>query len=69
MANDDHIALLKKGVDAWNAWRDEYRKIRPDLSEEDLSGADLSRADLLEGDTRTRGNDQDGRCENLLDGT
>jgi hypothetical protein len=23
MANDDHIAQLKKGVDAWNAWRDE----------------------------------------------
>ena len=22
MANDEHIALLKKGVDAWNKWRD-----------------------------------------------
>ena len=22
MANDDHIAQLKKGVDAWNAWRE-----------------------------------------------
>src|SRR5215472_11750521 len=21
MANDEHVALLKKGVDAWNAWR------------------------------------------------
>ena len=21
MANDEHVALLKKGVDAWNKWR------------------------------------------------
>ena len=24
MANDDHIAQLKKGVDAWNAWRSDH---------------------------------------------
>jgi hypothetical protein len=23
MANDEHVAMLKKGVDAWNKWRDE----------------------------------------------
>jgi uncharacterized protein YjbI with pentapeptide repeats len=39
MANDDHIAQLKNGVDAWNAWRDENRNIRPDLSEADLHAA------------------------------
>jgi uncharacterized protein YjbI with pentapeptide repeats len=32
MANDDHIAQLKKGVASWNAWRDENPRIRPDLS-------------------------------------
>jgi uncharacterized protein YjbI with pentapeptide repeats len=53
MANDDHIALLKKGVDAWNAWRNENPNIRPDFSntdlrKADLSGADLSGADLSE---------------------
>jgi hypothetical protein len=32
MANDEHIAQLQKGVDAWNAWRDENRNIRPNLS-------------------------------------
>jgi len=21
MANDEHVAMLKKGVDTWNAWR------------------------------------------------
>jgi hypothetical protein len=52
MANDDeHIALLKQGVAAWNAWRDENPDIRPNLNEArlrdtDLNGADLSGADL-----------------------
>jgi len=23
MANDEHVAMLKKGVRAWNEWRDE----------------------------------------------
>jgi uncharacterized protein YjbI with pentapeptide repeats len=56
MANDEHIALLKKGVAAWNAWRDAHRNIIPDLHKADLcgatlieahlSGADLSGADL-----------------------
>jgi hypothetical protein len=46
MANDEHVALLKKGVKAWNAWRDENPNIRPDLSNADLRGADLSGANL-----------------------
>jgi uncharacterized protein YjbI with pentapeptide repeats len=50
MANDDHVALLKKGVAAWNAWRVENRNTHPDpyLSETiaDLSGSNLSRANL-----------------------
>jgi len=41
MANDEHVAMLKKGVAAWNAWRDENPSILPDLSEADLSGAIL----------------------------
>ena len=28
MANDEHVAILKKGVAAWNAWRDENPDIR-----------------------------------------
>lgn len=46
MANDEHVALLKQGVEAWNAWRDENPGIRPDLSEADLSKANLSYANL-----------------------
>jgi hypothetical protein len=38
-ADDEHVALLKKGVAAWNTWRDENPDIRPDLT-----GADLSKA-------------------------
>jgi uncharacterized protein YjbI with pentapeptide repeats len=41
MANDDHVAMLRKSVDAWNTWRDKNLNIRPDLS-----GVDLSRANL-----------------------
>jgi uncharacterized protein YjbI with pentapeptide repeats len=58
MANDDHIAQLMKGVDAWNAWREENRDIRPGLDAAilggtsldgaNLSGANLPRADLSE---------------------
>jgi Pentapeptide repeats (8 copies) len=55
MANDEHVAILKKGVDAWNAWRDENRTITPnlsgaDLTRADLSGANLSGAALIEAD-------------------
>jgi hypothetical protein len=50
MANDEHVAILKQGVAAWNAWRRENSDIRPDLSNADLSGADLSLAPLVSAD-------------------
>src|SRR5689334_11439880 len=37
MANEEHIAILKKGVKVWNAWRDRNLEIRPDLSGTDLA--------------------------------
>jgi hypothetical protein len=51
MANDEHVAKLKEGVAAWNAWREENPSIRPGLANADLSatcldGADLRRADF-----------------------
>jgi hypothetical protein len=50
MANDEHVAILKKGVEAWNAWRDKNPDIRPDLREADLSDAELAEADLSRAD-------------------
>ena len=47
MANDEHVAMLKKqGVAAWNAWRDKKPNILPDLGGANLREADLSRANL-----------------------
>ncbi len=41
MANEEYLALLKTGVDAWNDWRQRNPEIQPDLSEADLSSVDL----------------------------
>jgi Pentapeptide repeats (8 copies) len=46
MANEGHVAKLKEGVDAWNAWRRENPDIRPDLSVAELSEANLKGANL-----------------------
>jgi hypothetical protein len=46
MANEEHVAILTKGVATWNAWRDENPDIRPDLRRADLSKANHSGADL-----------------------
>jgi uncharacterized protein YjbI with pentapeptide repeats len=46
MANPEHLAKFKEGVEAWNQWRDETLKdnhrTSADLREADLSGAHLS---------------------------
>jgi hypothetical protein len=50
MANEEHVALLRQGVNVWNAWREKEPNIRPDLYKADLYKADLSEADLSEAD-------------------
>jgi hypothetical protein len=55
MANEEHVAQLKKGAMSWNAWRRKNPDIRPDLRKADLQeaklvGADLSTADLISAD-------------------
>ena len=45
MANEEHLKILKQGVEQWNKWRLE-NAIRPDLSGANLTGADLSGANL-----------------------
>jgi uncharacterized protein YjbI with pentapeptide repeats len=46
MANEEHVARLKKGVVSWNVWRDENRDVRPYLRGADLRGANLQFANL-----------------------
>ena len=46
MANPEHLAKLKEGVEPWNQWRELNPGIRPLLSKAGLSGADFSRANL-----------------------
>src|SRR5947209_4306126 len=47
MANQEHIDILKKGVDVWNFWRKSHFEVQPDLS-----GADLSRINLMSSNLR-----------------
>ena len=56
MPNDEHVAALRGGAAAWNAWRAAHDEV-PDLSRAalrglDLCGFDLSRADLRGTDLR-----------------
>ena len=46
----EHVERLRKSVAGWNAWRKEYRKIRPSLGGANLSGANLNQADLNQAD-------------------
>ena len=48
MANQEHLNILRQGVEAWNQWRLDHTDIYPDLSDTDLSGSILSEADLHE---------------------
>ncbi|MBI3943712.1 MAG: toll/interleukin-1 receptor domain-containing protein [Chloroflexi bacterium] len=62
MANTEHLAILKHGVEAWNKWREKNPDIKPDLTgailhladlrEASLSGADLRGANLSGTDLR-----------------
>jgi hypothetical protein len=51
MADPKHVARLKQGVTAWNAWRRRYPKLKPDLSRAllvdlELRGINLADANL-----------------------
>jgi uncharacterized protein YjbI with pentapeptide repeats len=49
MANEEHLKILKQGVEQWNKWYLE-NAIRPNLSGADLSDADLGDANLCDAD-------------------
>ena len=50
MANREHLRIMKRGVEAWNQWRDQNKDIRPDLQrvnlQRDLQEANLQEANL-----------------------
>ena len=60
MANPEHLAKLKEGVEAWNQWRVENPEVEPDLAKANFYGDDLVGANLswayLYGTVFTRAN-------------
>lgn len=55
MANPEHLAILKQGVEVWNNWRQEMPDVMPNLRGSDLqfgnlTNANFSRTDLQEAD-------------------
>ena len=46
MANQEQLDILKKGVNVWNEWREEYPDIEIELLNADLNGAHLEDVDL-----------------------
>ncbi len=36
MANEEHLKIIKQGVEAWNKWRGENPQILPELESADL---------------------------------
>lgn len=50
MANEEYLAILKKGAWEWNQWRWQNDISVPDLKGADLKGAQLARVDLTAAD-------------------
>lgn len=50
MANQEHVNILKRGVEKWNEWRSANLYIVPDLKGADLGGANLSLINLIGAD-------------------
>jgi len=65
MANPEHVAILRQGVEVWNKWREEHRpklpyllyanrdkgiRVESNFNKVDLSEADFFKADLSEAD-------------------
>ncbi|NEP59025.1 MAG: pentapeptide repeat-containing protein [Symploca sp. SIO2G7] len=46
MASEEHLDLLRQGVEIWNNWREKNPRIHPQLNDLDLSGMEFSGANL-----------------------
>src|SRR5947209_2782378 len=47
MANQEHLEILKQGIDVWNTWWKQHPDVKADLMGADLSRANLSEAWLI----------------------
>jgi hypothetical protein len=52
MADQSHLDVMDKGVEAWNRWRKEEPSVTPDLRDAQLSGRKLQGIDLSRGEWR-----------------
>jgi len=52
MANEEQIALIRRSVEEWNAWRESHPREPIDLSEADFRGGSLYEANLCNADLR-----------------
>lgn len=50
MANQEHLKILKHGIDYWNSWREQCPEVMPDLRRADFSETDLSEVDFSSAD-------------------
>jgi Pentapeptide repeats (8 copies) len=53
MANQEHLDILKQGVEMWNQWRRKYADVQVDLSYANLQRANLREANLSGANLRT----------------
>jgi hypothetical protein len=52
MANEEHLAILRQGVEAWNKWHSVNWRVQPDLTEAQLHGANLKGVNFGAADLR-----------------
>ena len=46
MENQEHLDILKRGVEVWNKWREEHSEIQPQINGASLNGVNLSEINL-----------------------
>jgi hypothetical protein len=49
MANEEHLVILKRGVEAWDVWRRACPEVVPDLGRAQLNGANLAQRSRARG--------------------
>ena len=52
MANPEHMKVLAQGAEAWNSWRRQHPKVKPDLEGAILTRAELPSVNLAGADLR-----------------